>query len=264
MSLIKKLSFDPETLAILETRLQVETFGGGFIGKLITGQLERKTYEKVNKALESLGGKWNRKVGGHIFATDPRLSLSGLVSNGFIEVVKEGWFFTPYPVISQMAAMIPFNHSFTGPMLEPSAGEGAIADYFYQRGVRKQDIYCIEKNLQRAGILYNEGYPTYGRDFLTVSLDELYPPGFALVVMNPPFEDAQDIDHVLHAYSMLTYGGILVSVMSEGTFFRDTTHAKDFRKWLKTLNGQVKKLSHDAFKESGTGIQSRIIAVKKT
>ena len=261
MSLIKKLSFDQETLTILETRLQVELSGNIYIGKLATGQLERKTYEKVNKALEALGGKWNRKARGHIFTTDPGIELNGLTNNGYIEVVKEGWFPTPDYVISQMAAMIPFNHSFTGPMLEPSAGEGAIADYFYHRGLGKQDIYCVEKNLKRAGVLYNKGYPTYGRDFMTMSLNELYPPGFSLVVMNPPFEEAQDIDHVLHAYSMLAQGGVLVSIMSEGAFFRDTTRAKVFSAWLSRVGGD-EKLPTDSFKGSGTSIQSRLIIAK--
>lgn len=31
------------------------------------GQLERTTYEAVNKCLVKLVGKWNRKVKGHVF-----------------------------------------------------------------------------------------------------------------------------------------------------------------------------------------------------
>ena len=33
-------------------------------------QLDRKTYTEVNKVLENMGGKWNRKVKAHVFAED--------------------------------------------------------------------------------------------------------------------------------------------------------------------------------------------------
>lgn len=36
------------------------------------GQLDRKLYMAVNKVLENMGGKWNRKAKGHVFANgDP-------------------------------------------------------------------------------------------------------------------------------------------------------------------------------------------------
>ena len=34
-------------------------------------QLDRKTYEAVNKAIENLGGKWNKKAKTHVFPFDP-------------------------------------------------------------------------------------------------------------------------------------------------------------------------------------------------
>ena len=33
-------------------------------------QLDRKTYTEVNKVLENMGGKWNRKTKAHVFAED--------------------------------------------------------------------------------------------------------------------------------------------------------------------------------------------------
>lgn len=33
-------------------------------------QLDRKTYTEVNKVLENMGGKWNRKAKAHVFAED--------------------------------------------------------------------------------------------------------------------------------------------------------------------------------------------------
>lgn len=39
---------------------------------VLPDQLDRKLYEKVNKALESAGGIWSRKDNAHLFAGDPR------------------------------------------------------------------------------------------------------------------------------------------------------------------------------------------------
>jgi hypothetical protein len=33
-------------------------------------QLERKLYSDVNKCLESIGGKWNRKAKGHVLQSE--------------------------------------------------------------------------------------------------------------------------------------------------------------------------------------------------
>lgn len=267
MNLTKTLKFDPDTLDILTHSFQVEPHGSGFIGKLTCGQLDRKAYENVNKALEALGGKWNRKAGGHIFTTDPREQLSGLIDNGSLKVTKEGWFPTPDSVIAQMYELAPYDgHGF---VLEPSAGEGAIIDYIAHklpgRQVSKRIIECVELNPQRAEVLRQKNCVPIEADFLTTTLDTFgLPEGFCRVYMNPPFENGQDIDHVRHAYNLLSPGGILVSVMSEGVFFRDDNKAKEFRAWLESAKGYSIKLPSDAFKPSGTGVQTRLAVARKS
>jgi len=82
-----------------------------------------------------------------------------------------------------------------------------------------------------------------------------------MIIMNPPFEHAQDIQHVQHAYQFLAEGGTLVSIMSEGTFFRE--NAQDFRGWLNELSGYDEDLPAGAFKESGTNVKTRIVVINK-
>ena len=43
-------------------------------------QLDRKTYETVNKCLTDIGGKWNRKAKGHVFDYDPTEAFDNLVA----------------------------------------------------------------------------------------------------------------------------------------------------------------------------------------
>jgi 16S rRNA G1207 methylase RsmC len=81
--------------------------------------------------------------------------------------------------------------------------------------------------------------------------------------MNPPFTRQQDIDHVLHAWSLLNEGGILVSIVSESCFFRSNNKAIDFRTFLDEHQLQVLDLDSGDFRVSGTMVKTRIIVLKK-
>jgi predicted RNA methylase len=224
----------------------------GTIGKITAGQLDRKLYVEVNKALESMGGVWNRKVGGHVFMTDPRSSVENLVESGCIEIEKDGFFRTPIEVVRRMTEIV----KPTGNVLEPSAGDGAIAD---RLPVFMDRVLCIEKNELRCKILKEKGYLVHCGDFLEYDPDYK----FDTIFMNPPFEQGQDIDHVKHAFKLLRVGGSLISVMSEGTFFRMDSKADLFREWAKKYGGNNEKLPGEAFKESGTMVNTRLFWIKK-
>lgn len=250
--LTKKLTFEPEVLEILQS---MKWENDGLLGILTCGQLDRDMYLKVNKALDALGGKWNRKTGGHIFKVDPRDAIYETVETGVLEVEKDGFFETPLAVFERMIHLsIPY-----GLILEPSAGLGAIADNL-SKLVSKDDILCLEKNSQRCAELLKKGYTIIPKgNFLD------YNPGpiFDRVYMNPPFEQLQDVDHVLHAYECLRNGGELVSVMAESAFFRSDVKSTDFRKWLDTVDSAYEKLPEGSFKESGTMVNTRLIVIRK-
>lgn len=248
--LSKTLKFDQDVVAILRSASWSDD---GLLAVLTCGQLDRKTYENVNKALEAMGGKWTRKVQGHIFPTDPRPQVEGLLETGSLQVVRDGFFETPLDVVRRMTEII----DPTGNVLEPSAGLGAIADHL---PILQDRVLCIEKNEQRAAALVKKGYTTRCMDFL-----EFKPRGeyFDTIFMNPPFEEGQDIDHVKHAYALLSPGGSLISVMSEGPFFRNDRKAIDFRHWLHAVGAYDEKLPEGSFKSSGTGVAARLVWINK-
>jgi len=103
--LTKTLRFDDDVLDVLKG-LRVERENGGYIGYL-EGQLDRDLYVRTNKALEVLGGKWNRKAKGHTFAADPRDALADMLDSGEATVVKDGWFPTPRAVVERMLDLVP-------------------------------------------------------------------------------------------------------------------------------------------------------------
>ena len=255
--LTKTLRFDEKVLEILKT---MDWRDEGKLGILTSGQLDRKMYTDVNKALDAMGGKWNRGLGGHVFKLDPREQVEGLLGNGELVIEKDGFFETPELVVKRMFELAePLNNSY---VLEPSAGLGAIAEHlchYYD----EEYLYLIEKNVERANKLksvFTKSIVACG-DFLDFANDQK----FKRIYMNPPFENLQDIDHVQHAYKFLSDDGIMVSVMAESAFFREDKKSVAFREWLTGYGviGYSEKLPEGAFKSSGTMVNARLVVIKK-
>lgn len=249
----KDIKFDDAVLAVLQ---RMEWSDDGKLGVITGGQLERKLYERCNKAFDAMGGKWNRKAGGIVFATDPRPQVEGLLENGTLEVERDGFFETPKAVADRMLELA--NVQPGGFYLEPSAGCGAIVERIQRHA--PAGIFMVEKNSTRAGILEDKypGRPIVCGDFMTVGIEA----GFDYVIMNPPFENMQDVDHVRRAYDLLSSGGKRVSVMAESAFFRNDRKAVEFRAWLEEVGGTSERLPDGSFKESGTGVNARLVVVE--
>lgn len=165
-------------------------------------------------------------------------------------------------------------------ILEPSAGTGNLASRCV-RTIEELDgwsggrqryatqyrfdnlVDCIEiqphlaHQLEAAGI-YNK---VTCADFLKVQPDptRLYD----RVVMNPPFDRERDIDHVMHALGFLKPDGMLISIMSAGTEFRETRKSIAFRELMEKLNAQWDDLPAGSFAEVGTYINTLILRVWK-
>ena len=152
-----------------------------------------------------------------------------------------GYFPTPKDVVEQMLSYVQPQR-----VLDPSCGAGAILDV-----VENCETFGYEINYTLANMAMEKGHIVECVDFLSVPVQE-----WSCILMNPPFEREQDIDHVLHAYRFLK--GTLVAVMSEGTFSRNTKKAVAFREFL-SENGYAVELPVDAFRESGTGVKARLV-----
>lgn len=166
-----------------------------------------------------------------------------------------GYFPTPDAVIDRMiklAEIEPWH--IVG---EPSAGHGTIADRV--RPLCNRVDVC-EYNTTLAEILRLKDYWVYQGDFLEIDTGGQWD----RVLMNPPFENGQDIEHVRHAYRFLNHnGGRLVAVMSAGTLFRTDKRTKAFKEFLERTDGEVFELPDGAFKESGTGVKTCLVAISK-
>jgi len=146
---------------------------------LTCGQLERKQYLAVNEILEHLGGEWSRKLKAHVFDGDPTDALEQVLLTGEITSPKDyGYFPIPPAIARKLIEMAEIEPGMF--VLEPSAGQGGIADYI----PTNCQIDCIELLPPNVDVLYQKGYRNVTQeDFLTVETKPLYD----RVIMNPPF-----------------------------------------------------------------------------
>lgn len=241
------------------------------------GQLERADYEQVNAVLTRIagGGKWNRPKGVHLFDQDPAADLELAVKARVLPPDpkrRDGWFATPGWVAEELAlnyALTSFDIDYADlRILEPSAGEGALADALVRWGcgkIRPVQVVCVEPDPWRAGILRRKGYPTFERRFQEWAADEPHA-RFDLVLMNPPFTEPTDrqawITHIELAWSMLAPGGRLVAVVPAGMAFRADRRTVGLRE-LAEAHGFQRELPPGAFEESGTGVRSMVLTLDR-
>lgn len=168
-----------------------------------------------------------------------------------------GFFPTPRPVIDRMLELAQIQPEHR--VLEPSCGKGDILD-----AVKAEypDIvmHAVEQNRTLADVLAAKGHEVEFGNFFDHGGE------YDRVVMNPPF-CSEETAHVQHAFSLLAPGGRVVSVMSEGPFFRADRLSSLFREWFEAMDGQSEPLPENAFssRESfrRTGVRTRLIIMDK-
>jgi len=218
------------------------------------GQLDRKLYERVNKALTLLGGRWDRRQGGHVFGEPAEDALDEALMTGEIADRRKELqaFYTPPAVAQRVIEAAGIQAGMR--VLEPSAGRGALALPAQQAGAW---VMCIEKDPDTFAALVAAGAEGACMDFL----DHAPNPTFDKVIMNPPVSRQQDMKHVLHALQFLRPGGRLVAIMSPGFRHRQTAIADAFRDELQTRGGTVENLPFGSFKESGTMVDTVLVSI---
>jgi GGDEF domain-containing protein len=168
----------------------------------------------------------------------------------------EGFFPTPKPIAEELVEKADIQPGMS--VLEPSAGWGNIANEVREQAPEAH-LETLEMQPELRKILEATGHNVVGHDFLA------HEGQYDRIVMNPPFEDGRDIDHVRRAFDMLKPGGRLVSIMSEGPFFRSDKKASGFREWLDKQGGTDEPLEAGSFKSSErpTGVATRMVVIDK-
>lgn len=151
-------------------------------------------------------------------------------------------------------------------VLEPSAGTGNLirAARDNATGFDCFSLVAVEQNYnlvqhlerERNRTLYaNENnFRIHCADFLEWFGDEDGQAGFDVVLMNPPFQNGEDIKHIKHAITFLKPGGRLVAICAGGP-----RQNEQLRPMIEDAGGTWEPLPPDTFKESGTGVNTVLL-----
>lgn len=214
-------------------------------------QLDRNDYNKVNKILEALGGKWNKKAGNHVFAgCDPEEAVANYLATGKLDKPEKfGFFPTPAPLARELVRLAGLRPGDI--VLEPEAGVGGIA-IICAEVVGQGNVTCYEIQQKNCDVLRSLGFNVQQADFLSIQPHKK----FTHAILNPPFENQADISHVMHAFSFVEPGGTIAAIMSIGVTFRTNRKTTQFRAFLDSMGAKIIVNDRDAFKESGTTAQT--------
>ncbi len=189
---------------------------------------------------------------------EERVKLIKKLERQFVGKKIPGFFPTPRPLVIRMLSLADIDTDDT--LLEPSAGLGHIADIISEKHP-DNTLTLIEDYFDLAEALKEKGYEVIKTDFLQYQEKR-----FDKIIMNPPFERLQDIDHVQHAYSLLKPGGRLVAIMAGNKGEVSTRQKiKDFRNWLEEIGAYTEENPEGAFKSAfrSTGVRTIMVAIDR-
>ena len=254
--------------------------------KLPDGQLERKLYEAVNKALEGAGGRWDRKSKTHLFNRDPREALGLAVETGKAQNLRTKLqaFYTPPDLAEKMVAASGIadhravvraraGDRFGRPLaLEPSVGEGALAVALIKAAAGQVALTACDTDevalkvaepaivaAYKAEGVKSPTYQIHTHDFLLVSAHDSV--RYDFIVMNPPFTGGADMAHVMHAWRLLAEGGALVALTSPAWKTANTKAAIAFRDFVGIHSTAVEDIPKGTFEH--TNIATVMLVLRK-
>ena len=177
-------------------------------------------------------------------------AMRGQLRQGVLPVSVPQLFPTPPALAARMVELADIKPGQR--VLEPSAGTGNILKAI-PASARK---VAVELNGNLAnGLLWIGAGGEFGLDIRHTDFMQAENLGtFDRVVMNPPFAQAQDIDHIKRALSLLKPGGRLVAICANGP-----RQNAALRPLVEAQGGIWETLPTDTF--AGTGVRAVLLAL---
>lgn len=196
----------PLPFAVLEVLADSMPRRGEMTVSLSYGMREsaRHAWEEAGRILEGIGGV-KQKLGDYAFEYSPREVITEIITSGCIPDQQSHQYY-PTPELIAKAAIEMADIGEDDLCLEPSAGQGGLADYL-PRG----RTTCVEISALHCSILESKGHMVTKADFIEWA--DKSTARFDRIVMNPPFSDGRAKAHVEAAAKLLTAGGRIVAVL---------------------------------------------------
>jgi len=174
--------------------------------------------------------------------------LRDRLKDGVQVTVAPQLFPTPHELVQRMIGLAEIKQGDR--VLEPSAGTGRILEAIHAAGGVS---IAVEINHELVMSLRTRFDDVRHGDFMACHLEPV-----DAVVMNPPFANGQDIEHITHAFSMVKPGGRLVAICANGP-----RQERRLRWLVEQLGGMWEVLPADTFKESGTRVNTVLLTMTR-
>lgn len=246
--------------ALMECRAEGNTIMPG------ARRLDPHLYAQLKKLMTDNHGRWKGGNAQRFEFPFPGWELLAAFRRGERPSFKRDFHYFPTPpeVCSQMFnTFIPMYSSELGVkppairILEPSAGQGAILDFFFGEFLPWADDSthrwdCVEIHPINREKLREKGYRIAGDDFAEFEPEEPYDFVFA----NPPFK--HDAAHIEKMADCLARDGDLCAVVPssfENRAHRTVAALREKFEWVSFY-----EIPEKAFKSSGTGVSTKLLA----
>lgn len=187
------------------------------------------------RTLEYIGGVHEKNV--VRFDYDPRYVLRDIVTSGCIPDQKAHQYY-PTPENVALAAVALADIGPDDLCLEPSAGQGGLADY-----MPKAHTACIEISALHCAILKAKGHNVTQADFLAWATIPKKPQ-FDRVILNPPYSEGRWLAHLQAAASLLAPGGRVVCILPASQRGKDLIPGLEYE-WSEVFANQFDGTSID-------------------
>lgn len=201
---------------------------------------QKASAKEAEKILQSIGGVpvkhyWQ-------FDYNPTSVLGEIVASGCVpDHVSHQYYPSPENIARDAVSMADIGDDDL--CLEPSAGQGGLADY-----MPKERTTCIEISDLHCKILEEKGHKWMMGDFLKTELSDKYD----RIVLNPPYSQGRWQAHIEHAFKFLADDGIMVAILPASA------------KGKELINGAEHEYSRIYENEfQGTSISVVIVRVRK-
>lgn len=234
----------------------------GLVVMLPPVQLDRKLYQETQKALELIGGAWNRKAQGFLFKEPPGDLLRQVASGTKRNIQKEYQFFWTSDILGdEMVSYLKIEEYDL--VLEPEAGQGALIKAIHRKYPNQLVHYCELMPLNRTFLerLPNVQYIT--DNFLKLGHSKVTTGVFDKIIANPPFSKNQDIAHINQMWDCLKPGGRIVTTASKHWQYATGKKETAFKNWLMETDSDIMEIEAGAFEESGTKIATCMLIIDK-
>lgn len=191
---------------------------------------DRKSFavQQAEQVLTSIGGVKIKHYWQFDYA--PQSVIDSIVASGCIPDYKSHQYY-PTPENIARDAVVMAEIGELDICLEPSAGQGGLADF-----MPKERTLCIEISGVHCEVLWAKGHSATNVDFINFNTADRYD----RIVMNPPYSQGRWQAHLEHAYKFLADDGILVAILPASVKGKDLipgTHQEFSKVYVNEFEG---------------------------